>query len=145
MIVKFVRTNDLAKIPTHGSEYAAGYDLYAATSYDVTIEPHKTVKFDTGLRMELPTGTFGAIYARSGLATKQGLRPANCCGIVDSDYRGNLIVALHNDTDDDQLVPAGSRIAQLIVTPYIPVEFIEVNELNETERGEGGFGSTGIK
>lgn len=145
MKINFVRTNDLAKVPTHGSEYAAGYDLYAATSYDVTIEPHKTVKFDTGLRMELPTGTFGAIYARSGLATKQGLRPANCCGIVDSDYRGVLIVALHNDTDDDQLVPAGSRIAQLIVTPYIPAEFIEVNELNETERGEGGFGSTGIK
>ena len=145
MIVKFVRNNDLAKMPTHGSEYAAGYDLYAATSYDVTIEPHKTVKFDTGLRMELPVGTFGAIYARSGLATKQGIRPANACGIVDSDYRGVLIVALHNDTDDDQVVPAGSRIAQLIVTPYITADFVEVDELSETERGEGGFGSTGIK
>ena len=145
MKINFVRTNNLAKVPTHGSEYAAGYDLYAATSYDVTIEPHKTVKFDTGLRIELPTGTFGAIYARSGLSTKQGLRPANACGIIDSDFRGNIIVALHNDTNDNQLVPVGSRIAQLIVTPYITADFVEVDELSDTERGEGGFGSTGIK
>ena len=143
MKINFVRTNDLAKVPTHGSEYAAGYDLYAATSYDVTIEPHKTVQFDTGLRMELPTGTFGAIYARSGLATKQGLRPANCCGIVDSDYRGNIIVALHNDTDNPVIIPPDERIAQLVVVPYLSVEFEEVTELSETQRGDGGFGSTG--
>lgn len=145
MKMNFVKTNDLAKTPTRGSEYAAGYDLYAATSYDAIIQPHTTVKFDTGLRIELPEGTFGAIYPRSGLATKQNLIIRNNVGIVDQDYRGNVIVALYNDSDIDQLVPAGSRIAQLVVTPYIAVEFNEVSELSETGRGEGGFGSTGVK
>ena len=142
MRVDFVRTNDLAKIPTRGSKYAAGYDLYAATSYDIYISPHQTVKIDTGLKVAFPTGTFGAIYPRSGLATKQGLVLRNGVAVIDEDFRGVLMVPLYNDTNEVQLVPAGSRIAQLVVTPYITANFVEVDELDETERGEGGFGST---
>ena len=146
MLVFIKKLNDLAKIPTYGSEYAAGADLYAATSEDITIKPHETVKIGTGFAMELPAGCFGAIYARSGLATKQGLRPANAVGVVDSDYRGEIIVALHNDTEEDQIVAAGSRIAQLIIMPYFHVsEFKDVEELADTKRGRSGFGSTGVK
>lgn len=143
--IKFIKMNDLAKTPTHGSEYAAGYDLYAATSYDIEVPPHETVKIGTGLKIAIPRGVFGAIYARSGLATKQGLRPANCVGVIDSDYRGEVIVALHNDTEENQIVPAGSRIAQFIAAPYWNFPWVEVDELDETKRGEGGFGSSGIK
>ena len=137
--------NNLAKLPTYGSKNAAGADLYAATDYDITIAPHQTVKIDTGLAMAIPDGFFGAIFARSGLATKQGLRPANCVGVVDSDYRGPVIVALHNDSDEDQVVPAHSRIAQLVIVDCNPFDFTIVDELDTTDRGEGGFGSTGIK
>lgn len=143
--LKIKRLNNLAKIPTRGSEEAAGYDLYAATDYDIWIEPGQTVKVDTGLAMALPDCTFGAIFARSGLAVKQGLRPANCVGVVDSDYRGPVIVALHNDTDTAQMVPAGARIAQLVILPYVTPVIFDVDDLDETDRGEGGFGSTGIK
>ena len=143
--IKVKLLNDLAKLPTFGSYGAAGADLYAATSYDIVIQPHQTVKIDTGLAMAIPNGYFGAIYARSGLATKQGLRPANCVGVVDSDYRGPIIVALHNDTETDQIIPAQSRIAQLIISPVPVINYVEVDELDDTERGEGGFGSTGIK
>ena len=135
--------NSLAKIPTRGSEYAAGYDLYAATDSVTTIPPHSTVKVDTGIACELPLNTFGAIFARSGLATKRGLRPANCVGVIDSDYRGPVIVALHNDTDEAVSIEPQERIAQLVVMPFIPVDFNVVEKLNTTERGEGGFGSTG--
>jgi dUTP pyrophosphatase len=145
MRVAIKRLNDLAKMPTQGSDYAAGYDLYAATSYDITIQPHQTVKIGTGLAMAIPEMRFGAIFARSGIATKQGLRPANCVGVIDSDYRGEVIVALHNDSDIEQVIPAGSRIAQLVIMDYNKVYFNEVNELDATERGEGGFGSTGTK
>ena len=138
------RINSLAKMPTRGSAEAAGYDLYAATDYDIEIPPHETIKIGTGLKMAIPKHYFGAIYPRSGIAAKQGLRPANCVGVIDSDYRGEVIVALHNDTREHQLVPAGSRIAQLIISPYAEVDIKESN-LDETERGEGGFGSTGIK
>ena len=138
------KMNDLAKIPTRGSAEAAGYDLYAASSYDIEIPPHETIKIGTGLKMAIPKGYFGAIYARSGIAVKQGLRPANCVGVIDSDYRGEVIVALHNDTEEHQVVLAGSRIAQLIIAPYAEVT-IEESNLDETDRGEGGFGSTGIK
>ena len=137
--------NDLAKVPTRGSEYAAGYDLYAATDKVIDIAPHSTVKIGTGLAVELPEGTFGAIFARSGLATKKGLRPANCVGVVDSDYRGECIVALHNDTDEMMSIDAGERIAQLIVMPYVAVDFNVVDELTDTTRGDGGFGSTGSR
>ena len=137
--------NDLAKVPTRGSEYAAGYDLYATTSYTIYIEPHSTVKIGTGIAVELPEGTFGAIFARSGLATKKGLRPANCVGVCDPDYRGEYIVAIHNDTDEVVSIGPGERIAQLVVLPFVPVAFNVVNELSDTARGDGGFGSTGEK
>lgn len=141
--IKIKKLNDNAMLPTRGSEYAAGYDLYACIMSPVIIAPHQTVKIGTGLAMELPSGYFGAIFARSGLATKQGLRPANCVGCCDSDYRGEYIVALHNDTDIPQTINPLERIAQLVVMPYLPIKFIEVDELNDTERGDGGFGSTG--
>ena len=140
---KRVDNNDLAKVPTRGSEYAAGYDLYAATDSAIEIPAHTTVKIGTGLAIELPQGTFGAIFARSGLATKKGLAPANKVGVIDSDYRGEVIVALHNHTDQTQTIDAGERIAQIVVMPYVPVRWIESDYLNDTERGEGGFGSTG--
>lgn len=143
MEVNIKLLNENAKVPTRGSEYAAGYDLYAATTDDVDIAPHSTVKIGTGISVELPNGTFGAIFARSGLATKKGLRPANCVGVCDSDYRGEYIVAIHNDTDEIMTVAAGERIAQLIVMPFVAVEFNTVKELTETQRGDGGFGSTG--
>lgn len=135
--------NENAKVPTRGSEYAAGYDLYAAADYDIEIAPHSTVKIGTGISVELPNGTFGAIFARSGLATKKGLRPANCVGVCDSDYRGEYIVPMHNDTDEVMTIASGERIAQLIVMPFVGIEFNIVDELTKTKRGDGGFGSTG--
>ena len=141
--IKVKKLNEFAKLPTRGSEYAAGYDLYAAIADDKTIAPHSTIKVGTGLSFELPEGTFAAIYARSGIATKRGLRPANCVGICDSDYRGEYIVALHNDTDEMQSIEPGERIAQMILLPYIEMKFNEVNELSNTERGSSGFGDSG--
>jgi dUTP pyrophosphatase len=120
-----------------------GYDLYACSDEDVTIAPHCTVKVGTGVSMAIPEGYFGAVYARSGLSAKQGLRPANCVGVVDSDYRGEIIVALHNDTDAETTIDKNERIAQIVVTPYLSVEFEETMDLDDTERGSGGFGSTG--
>ena len=143
MNIKIKKLNDNATMPTKGSEYAAGYDLYAANTEMITIYPHETVKVGTGLAMELPHGYFGAIFARSGLAAKSGLRPANCVGCCDSDYRGEYIVALHNDTDETQVINPNSRIAQLVIMPYLPVEFVETDTLSDTERGDKGFGSTG--
>ena len=145
MEVKIKKLNDLAKIPTRGSEYAAGYDLYAAISEPVTIRPHTTEKIGTGLSFELPEHTFGAIFARSGLATKMGLAPANKVGVCDEDYRGEYIVALHNHSNEDKIVSPGERIAQLILLPYVPMEFIEVDNLSDTERADGGFGHSGNK
>ena len=129
--------------PTRGSVCAAGYDLSAAIDETIMIAPHCTVKIPTGLSMELPDGTFGGIYARSGIASREGLRPANCTGVVDSDYRGEIVVALHNDSDTYRLVEPGERIAQLVVQPYVCVTFNETNDLSTTERGSCGFGSTG--
>ena len=139
--VKKLKEN--ATLPTRGSEYAAGYDLYAAIDETLVIGPHETQKVGTGLAFDLPNNTFAAIFARSGLATKEGLRPANCVGVCDSDYRGEYIVALHNDSEEIRYVEPGERIAQMVLMPYIPMEFVEVDELTETNRGEGGFGSTG--
>lgn len=141
--IKIKKLTDTAKTPTRGSEYAAGYDLYADVKEDVQIKPHETVKIGTGLAMEIPDGYFGAIFARSGLAAKEGLRPANCVGVCDSDYRGEYIVAIHNDSEETRTVTAGERIAQLVIMPYLPVTFDEVAKLTDTNRGEGGFGSTG--
>lgn len=143
MEIKVKKLNDFAKIPTRGSEAAAGYDLYAATDYDIEISPHSTVKIGTGLSFELPEKTFAAIFARSGIATKRGLRPANCVGVIDSDYRGECIVALHNDTDEVMRVEANERIAQIVLLPYIEMNFKETTELSETERNDGGFGNSG--
>lgn len=143
MEINVKKLRDNAVIPTRGSEYAAGYDLYAAIDETVVIGPHETQKIGTGLSFELPENTFGMIVARSGLATKEGLRLANCSGICDSDYRGEYIIALHNDSDEIRYVEPNERIAQLILMSYVPMTFSLVNELTITERGEGGFGSTG--
>lgn len=141
--VRFRRVSALARVPTRGSKKAAGYDLYAALEDPVRIGPHETVRIDTGLQFEIPDGYFAAIYARSGLAAKEGLRPANCTGVCDSDYRGNYIVALHNDSEEARIVEPGERIAQMVVMPYLDVSFEESGGLTGTERGAGGFGSTG--
>lgn len=141
--IKYKKLNELAHEPTRGSEYAAGYDLYAATANPVTIPPHETIKVGTGLAFELPNNIFAGIFARSGLATKKGLRPANCIGVCDSDYRGEYIVALHNDLDQPQTIEPGERIAQMILLPFYPMILQEVEELSDTERGEGNFGSSG--
>lgn len=143
MEVRIKRLKESAIIPTRGSREAAGYDLYACCDDVVVIEPHKTEKIGIGFAIQPPNGYFGAIMARSGLATKYGLRPANCTGVCDEDYTGEYIVALHNDTNYPQIINPGDRIAQLIFLPYINVEFYEVTELEDTERGDGGFGNTG--
>lgn len=144
--IKIKKLFNYAKIPTRGSEYAAGYDLYACidnVGSTITIAPHSTVKIGTGVAVEIPHGYFGAIFARSGLATKKGLRPANCVGVCDEDYRGEYIVPLHNDTDEWMTVEPQERIAQLVIMPYLSVDFEVVDGLSDTKRGDGGFGSTG--
>ncbi|MBQ9647986.1 MAG: dUTP diphosphatase [Oscillospiraceae bacterium] len=141
--VQVKKLDDRAVLPTSGSAFAAGYDLYACLDADVIIGGHATAMIHTGLAVALPEGTFGAVFARSGLAMKEGLRPANCVGVVDSDYRGELMVALHNDSPAAKVVKHGERIAQMVLLPYLPMEFEEAGELPATERGAGGFGSTG--
>lgn len=143
MKIKCKILNEKAIIPTRGSEQSAGYDLYSAYDKEMIIAPHETIKVGTGLSFELPNDTFGMIVARSGLATKKGLRPANAVGICDSDYRGEYIVALHNDSNEIQTIAPHERIAQLIVMNYNPITFDIVDDLSETARGVGGFGSTG--
>ena len=142
-IVKFAKVNPNAIIPTKGSKFSAGYDLSACLDKTIMIAPHTTRKIGTGLAIQPPEGYFGAVFARSGIATKQGLRPANCVGVCDEDYRGEYIVALHNDSNEYQLVEPNERIAQLVFLPYLNIEFEEVEKLDETDRGDGGFGSTG--
>ncbi len=132
-----------AVIPTYGSEYAAGCDLYACLKEAVTIEPSSTLLIHTGIAMEIPEGFAGLIYARSGLASKKGLAPANKVGVVDADYRGEIMVALHNHSDKAATVEPKERIAQLVITPFVTAQFVETRELSDTVRGEGGFGSTG--
>lgn len=143
MNIKIKKLNENATVPTHGSEYAAGYDLYACIGESIEISAHETVKIPTGLSMELPHGYFGAIFPRSGMATKDGVRMANCVAVIDEDYRGEWMLPLHNDTNDTQLITPNQRVAQLVLLPYQELIFKEVIELNETERGKGGFGSTG--
>ena len=143
MKIKVKRGSPTAILPTRGSAAAAGYDLYADLQETTEIAPHETKMIGTGLAMEIPEGYFGAVFARSGLASKESLRPANCVGVVDSDYRGQITVALHNDSDTVRIAEPGERIAQLVVMPYLSVEFAETEQLNETVRGSGGFGSTG--
>ncbi len=144
MRVNIKRLHDGAVIPTRGSEDAAGYDLYACISRgSETIPAGETKVIGTGIALEIPKGYVGLVYARSGLATKRGIRPANCVGVIDSDYRGEIGVALHNDGKEAQAIHIEDRIAQIVIAPYLSVEFNEVDELNDTERGSGGFGSTG--
>lgn len=145
MIINYKKLTKTAKEPTRGSEYSAGFDLYADIEEDIVIRPHETIKVGTGLAFELPENTFGAIFARSGIATKQGLRPSNCVGVCDADYRGEYIVALHNDTSIPQIIKPQERIAQMVLLPYISMEFNEVEMLSETVRGNGGFGSSGTR
>lgn len=141
--INYKKLNEYAQTPTQGSAAAAGLDLYAAIEEPITIPAHWTMKIGTGISIELPNTTFGAIFARSGLATKEGLRPANCVGVVDSDYRGEIVVALHNDSEEVRTIEPKERIAQLVVMPYIPVTLVETQNLSDTDRGDGGFGSTG--
>ena len=143
MNIKIKKLNSEAKIPTRGSAFSAGYDLYACIEESVSIAPHATVKIGTGVAIQPPHNCFGAIFARSGLATKQGLRLANDVGVCDEDYTGEYIVAIHNDSDEWRTINPNDRIAQLIFLPYIPARFVEVEDLEATERGSNGFGSTG--
>jgi len=144
MKVKIKKLREGAQLPHRGSQAAAGYDLYACIDAPKEIKAHETAMIGTGLSVAIPEGYFGAVVARSGLASKQGLRPANCIGICDSDYRGEYIVALHNDSEETRTVNPGDRIAQLVVMPFLALDFEEAEELDETGRGAGGFGSTGI-
>lgn len=139
--IKRIKPN--ATIPTYGSINAAGADLYACVDSAVTVKASETVMIPTGISLELSEGYAGLIYARSGLASKKGLAPANKVGVIDSDYRGEVMVALHNHSKVDAEIEPNERIAQLVITPYIMGIFNEVDELSETERGAGGFGSTG--
>ena len=141
--VKIKKLRDNAIVPTYGTEFAAGADLYAALDEAVVIEPGETKLIPTGFAFEIPTGYAGFVHARSGLATKRGLAPANKVGVIDSDYRGEIMVALYNQSDKEQTVCDGERIAQMVVARYEKVEWDEVEVLDETERGAGGFGSTG--
>ncbi len=139
------KLNEKAKVPTYGSKSAAGADLYACIEGEISIAPQETKLIHTGIAMEIPEGLVGLIYARSGLASKKGLAPANKVGVIDSDYRGEIMVALHNHGTEAQTVADGERIAQIVFAPYYAADFNVVDELNDTARGDGGFGSTGTK
>ena len=141
--IKVRKLKENAILPTYGSAEAAGADLYACLEEDVTIAPGQTAFIPTGLSMMIPVGTAGLIYARSGMACKRGLAPANKVGVVDSDYRGEFMVALHNHGTQPQTVAHGERIAQLLITPVYTPGFVETDSLSDTSRGSGGFGSTG--
>lgn len=145
MKINVKKLNEKAIMPTYGSEFAAGADLYACIESEITVAPHTTVMIPTGIAIELPVGYGGFIYARSGLASKRNLAPANKVGVVDCDYRGEVKVALHNHGETAQTVAVGERIAQLVVAPYVTAQFVETDELSDTVRGAGGFGSTGTK
>lgn len=146
MQVKVKKLRPEAVLPKRGSAAAAGYDLYAAPAdgQPVEIAPHCTAMIGTGLAFAIPADYFGGVFARSGLASKQGLRPSNCVGVIDADYRGECLVALHNDSETLRTVQPGDRIAQLVILPFLAAEFDETERLDETERGAGGFGSTGV-
>ena len=143
--VRIKKLDEKATIPTYGTEFAAGADLYACLDDALTINPHETILVHTGVAMEIPTGFAGLIYARSGIATKRGLAPANKVGVVDSDYRGEIMVALHNHSAVPQIIENGERIAQLVIAPYVVADFVLSDELDDADRGSGGFGSTGKK
>ncbi len=143
--VNVKKLNENAIIPTYGSEFSAGADLYACLNEAVEIAPHETKLIKTGLSFEIPEGYAGLIYARSGLASKKGLAPANKVGVVDADYRGEVMVALHNHSEASATVEPGERVAQMVIAPFLKADFSLVDELSDTLRGSGGFGSTGSK
>ena len=145
--IKAAKLRENAHLPTYGSERAAGADLYACIDGDIEIAPHETAMIPTGLALEIPDGYAGLVCARSGLASKRGVAPANKVGVIDSDYRGEVIVALHNHSASPAVISPGERIAQLLITPVLAPEFtlVEESKLTGTERGSGGFGSTGRK
>lgn len=145
MKIKLKKVKNNAIIPTRGTTQAAGYDLYSCMDEngEIIIKPKTNQMIHTGIALEIPEGYYSAIFARSGAASKQGLRPANCTGVIDSDYRGEYMVPLYNDSNEDRIIKHGERIAQVVVMPYLEVEFEEVENLNETQRGANGFGSTG--
>lgn len=143
--VRIKKLNDKAIIPTYGTEFSAGADLYACIDEAVTLAPGETKLIKTGLAMEVPVGYAGLIYARSGLASKKGLAPANKVGVVDADYRGEVMVALHNHSLTEASIEPGERIAQMVIAPFLTANFIVADELENTVRGTGGFGSTGTK
>lgn len=143
--VKIKKLYPGAQLPRYGTEFSAGADLCACLDKPVTLQPNETRMISIGISVELPAGYAGLIFARSGLASKQGLAPANKVGVVDSDYRGEWFVPLHNHSGKPQVIEPGERIAQLIITPYLTAKFIESDTLSETVRGTGGFGSTGVK
>ena len=144
MNIKVKRLTDQAILPSQGSKLAAGFDLCADCEKMIPIFPHTTEVISTGISMEIPEGYFGGIYARSGLATRDGIRPSNCVGVIDSDYRGEIKVALYNDSEKAYMIVPKQRIAQLVIQPCMQIDFEEVKELEKTERAEGGFGSTGV-
>ena len=144
MKIRFKKLNERAITPTYGTEYSAGADLYSAEDA-ITIAPHTTYLVHTGIAVEIPEGYCGLIFARSGLAAKRGLAPANKVGVIDADYRGEIMVALHNHTDKEAAIDAKERIAQLAIVPFLKAEYEAVDELSTTVRGGGGFGSTGTK
>lgn len=145
MIIKFKKLNENAKKPTYGSEYSAGADLYALLEESIEIKPHETVFVHTGISVEIPEGYCGLVFARSSMGAKRGLAPANKVGVIDADYRGEIMVTLHNHSEKVAEVEPYERIAQLAIVPFLKAEFEEVEELTDTIRGEGGFGSTGTK
>jgi dUTP pyrophosphatase len=145
MKVPFIKLHPDAVMPTYGSRHAAGADLYALAEAEILIPAGKTVFVSTGIAMEIPEGFVGLVFARSSMGAKRNLAPANKVGVIDSDYRGEIKVVLHNHGDTDQVVMPGERIAQLVIVPYLTAEFEECTSLSDTERGEGGFGSTGTK
>ena len=143
--LRYKKLSPSAIVPTYGSAAAAGADLYALPEGDTVIASGETKLIHTGIAVEIPEGYMGLIFARSGLATKRGLAPANKVGVIDADYRGEIMVALYNQSGEEQTVAAGERVAQLVITPFLAVNFEECDELTNTERGVGGFGSTGAK
>lgn len=143
MKIKIKKLTESAIIPTKGTEEAAGFDLYVDNDKAVTILPHETEMLQTNIAFELPRGHFGAVFARSGLSTKKGIRPSTCVSVIDSDYRGSVGVPLHNDSNEPRVIEPHERVAQMVIIPIPEVEFVLVDSLEETERGTGGFGSTG--
>ena len=143
--VKFKKLTPNAIVPTYGTEFSAGADLYSGMTEPVIINAGTTEFIKTGIAMEIPEGLVGLVYARSGMACKKGLAPANKVGVIDADYRGEILVALYNQSSISQIIEDGERIAQLVITPFLRADFEETDNLLETERGSGGFGSTGRK